>query len=76
MKNVTITLDEEVARWVRIKAAEEESSVSRLVREMLREKMIAEHSYRSAMQRYLSKKPLRLSEPSANYTFREDLHER
>lgn len=37
MRNVTITLDEEVARWVRIEAAKRETSVSRLVGEMLRE---------------------------------------
>ena len=42
MKNVTITLDEEVARWARIIAAEQNTSVSRLVGEMLREKMIDE----------------------------------
>jgi hypothetical protein len=37
MKNVTITLDEKVARWARIRAAEEETSLSRLVGEMLRD---------------------------------------
>ena len=36
MKNVTITLKEEVARWARIKAAEKNTSVSRLVGEMLK----------------------------------------
>ena len=30
LRNVTITLDEEVARWARVRAAEENSSVSRL----------------------------------------------
>ena len=33
MKNVTITLDEEVARWARVMAAEQNTSVSRLVGE-------------------------------------------
>ena len=45
MKNVTITLDEEVARWARIMAAEQNTSVSRLVGELLREKMIEEQHY-------------------------------
>lgn len=76
MKNVTITLDEEVARWARIKAAEAETSVSRLVGEMLREKMITEQSYRVAMQRFLGKKPRRLSKPEAVYPTRDELHER
>ncbi len=39
MKNVTILLDEETVRWARIHAAEHNTSVSRLVGELLREKM-------------------------------------
>ena len=45
MRNVTITLDEKVARWARIRAAERDTSLSRLVGELLREKMIQEESY-------------------------------
>jgi predicted HicB family RNase H-like nuclease len=45
MNKVTITIEEEVARWARIRAAEEETSLSRLVGEMLREKMIEEKTY-------------------------------
>ena len=76
MKNVTITLDEEVARWARIKAAEEDTSVSRLVGEMLREKMMKEQSYHSSMRRYLSRKPRQLSKPGTRYPTREEIHER
>ena len=73
MKNVTITLDEKVARWARIKAAEQDTSVSRLVGEMLREKMMSERSYHSSMRRYLSREASsveqarqRLSDPGRN----------
>jgi len=76
MKNVTITLDEEVARWARIKAAEQDTSVSRLVGEMLREKMMNEQSYHSSMQRYLSKSPRPLSKRGTRYPTREKIHER
>ena len=76
MKNVTITLDEEVARWARVKAAEQDTSVSRFLGEMLRQKMLNEQSYQSAMLRYLSRKPRRLSEPGTSYPSREDVHER
>jgi len=76
MRNVTITLDEEVARWARIKAAELDTSVSRLVGDMLREKMLDEQSYQTAMQRFLSKQPRQLSEPGVVYPKREELHER
>jgi hypothetical protein len=57
MNKVTITIEEEVARWARIRAAEEETSLSRLVGEMLREKMIEEKTYQAAMKRYLSQVP-------------------
>jgi plasmid stability protein len=35
MKNVTITLPEDTARWLRIKAAEDDRSVSRWIGELL-----------------------------------------
>jgi plasmid stability protein len=76
MKNMTITLDEEVARWARIRAAEKDTSVSRLVGEMLREKMRGEDAYQAAMQRYLSRRPKKLKKPGTRYPRREDLHER
>ena len=76
MKNVTITLDEKVARWARIRAAEQNTSVSRLVGELLREKMIDEEKYRIAMQQYLSQPPFELKKSGAKYPSREELHDR
>ena len=76
MKNVTITLEEEVARWARIKAAEQDTSVSRLVGGMLRERMMNEQSYHPSMRRYLSRKPRQLSKPGTSYPMREEIHER
>jgi hypothetical protein len=76
MKNVTITLEEEVARWARIKAAEKNTSVSRLVGEMLREKMQAEEDYRLAREQYLAQGPQRLKKIGTPYPRREELHER
>lgn len=76
MKNVTITLDEKVARWARIRAAEQNTSVSRLVGEMLKEKMQEEEAYLLAMEQYLAQKPKVLKKPGAPYPSREELHER
>jgi len=76
LKNVTITLEEEVARWARIKAAELDTSVSRLVGEMLSEKMKAEQDYTLAMQRFFARVPQQLSEPGSSYPSRDELHER
>lgn len=76
MKNVTITLEEEVARWARIRAAERDTSLSRLVGELLREKMAEEEMYREAMQQYLARQPGELKAPQEKYPSREKLHER
>ena len=75
MKNVTITLDEEMARWARIRAAEKDTSVSRLVGKMLQEMMIQEQTYRASMQQYLSQRPKKLKKSGAQYPRREELHE-
>jgi hypothetical protein len=76
MKNVTITMDEEVARWVRIRAAERNTSVSRLVGELLQEKMREEEDYRLAMEQFLAQKPQVLREAGTNLPKREELHDR
>jgi hypothetical protein len=76
MKNVTITMEEEVARWARIRAAERNTSVSRLVGEMLKEKMQEEEAYLPAMERYLAKGPQVLKKAGSPYPRREELHER
>ena len=39
LRNVTVTLEEEVARWARIEAARQDTSVSRLLGEILKERM-------------------------------------
>ncbi len=76
MKNVTITLDEDVARWARIRAAELDTSVSRMLGELLREQMSREVTYATEMQRYLVREPQRLSTPGDRYPSRAELHER
>jgi hypothetical protein len=76
MKNVTITLSEEVARWARIRAAELNTSVSRLVGLMLREKMLDDEKYDQASREYLSQKPLKLRKPGARYPKRGELYGR
>ena len=76
MKNVTITLDEKVARWARIRAADRETSVSRLVGEMLREKMLEEETYEAAMQQYLAVSPRKLRKTGVKYPRRHELYDR
>ena len=67
MKNITITLDEEVARWARIRAAEEDTSLSRLVGQLLREKMLDEGNYATSMKNYLAQSPRMLKKKGDKY---------
>ncbi len=39
LRNVTVTLEEDVAKWARIEAARRDTSVSRLLGELLKERM-------------------------------------
>ena len=76
LRNVTITLDEDVARWARIRAAERDTSVSRLVGELLREKMQEEQSYEMARREYLARPATKLRKTATRYPRRADLHGR
>jgi len=74
LKNVTVSLKEDVARWARIEAARRDSSVSRLISEMLEEKMEQQDSYERAMRRALARKPF-LSTDGV-YLSRKEVHDR
>jgi hypothetical protein len=74
MPNMTITADEEVLCWARVKAAQENTSVARLVGDLLKERMQAERGYRAAKRRFLGAKPRILS--SAPYPSRDELNDR
>lgn len=41
LRNVTVTLEEDVAEWARIEAARQDTSVSRLLGALLKERMAA-----------------------------------
>ncbi|MFG6449011.1 CopG family transcriptional regulator [Roseateles sp. BYS180W] len=53
MKNVTVTMEDHVADWARMEAARRNTSVSRLVGEMLAEKMRHDDAYERALQDWL-----------------------
>ncbi len=53
MKNVTVTMEESVAEWARLEAARRNTSVSRLIGEMLAEKMRHDDAYERAMREAL-----------------------
>jgi hypothetical protein len=76
MKNITITLDSETASWVRIKAAQQNKSVSRFIGELLQQQMKDKLESQRAMERFLSKPPFALGEPGEPLPKREELYDR
>jgi len=75
MRNVTITMEEDVARWVRVRAAEENTSVARWVGRVLAERMRDDERYARAMEEFFAVRPRRLKR-SGGYPTRADLHDR
>ncbi len=75
MKNVTITLDEEVARWARIWAARHEMSVSRIVGDLLKKMMLEEEGYEAAKNQFMARQAVPLKK-KGRYPRREELYDR
>jgi hypothetical protein len=74
MKNVTITVDEAALEWARIEAAKRNTSVSRLVGEMLADKMRQEDAYSLAMRNALKFKSWGSSD--GPFLTRDEMYER
>jgi hypothetical protein len=55
LKNVTVTLDAETARWARIEAARRETSLSRFLGDLLRREMEGHDACGAAMSRDLGR---------------------
>jgi hypothetical protein len=71
MKNVTITMEDSVAEWARLEAARRNTSVSRLVGEMLAEKMRRTDRYERAMREALKFQPVAFDGP---YLKRDEIY--
>jgi len=63
MKNVTVTMEDAVAEWARLEAARRNTSVSRLIGEMLAEKMRRTDRYERAMREALKFHPIEFGGP-------------
>jgi hypothetical protein len=74
LRNVTITLEESIARWARIEAARHDTSVSQLLANILKERMREKDSYETAMRQVLARKPFMKTD--SRYLSREHLHDR
>jgi hypothetical protein len=74
LRNVTVTLNEEAARWARMEAAREDTSVSRLLGRMLEERMEQQDEYAKAMKRALARDPFLKTD--GKYLSREEANSR
>jgi len=73
MKNVTVTMEDSVADWARMEAARRNTSVSRLIGEMLAEKMRRDDAYERAMQEWLQR-DLSFTSDGSPYPKREETY--
>jgi hypothetical protein len=76
LKNVTVTLDEETARWARIEAARRNTSVSRFLGDLLRREMEGVDAYEAAMNRYLGQAAGAPRDRPGPLPTRNELHDR
>jgi hypothetical protein len=74
LRNITITLQEDVARWARIEAARQDTSVSRFLAGILKERMLESDGYERAMRRALARKAFLKTD--GRYLSREKSHDR
>ena len=75
LKRITITVSEEAARWARRKAADENTSVSKLVGRMLEDQMRCTDEYWAAYEKFKRIKPIPGIDAAHRLT-REEAHER
>jgi hypothetical protein len=74
LKNVTLTVEDKVLLWARRKAAEQNTSVSRLLSEALEREMKQDDSYWRAYESWKNLKPWPIK--ASERMSREEAHER
>ena len=76
MKNITITLDEKMAAWLRLNAAKRGVSVSRFVGDLVHERMREAREYNEAKRQFLAEKPFHSGWADGRRPTREEIHDR
>lgn len=76
VRNVTVTMDDDVAQWVRVEAAKRGISVSRLLGDYVGSMMRQQASYEAARADFFSRGPRRLCADGQRLPTRDELHER
>ncbi len=75
-RNVTVVLEEESARWIRVEAARRDTSVSRYLGELVESERRRSEGYLAARERFMAREPRALGPAGEPLPSRADLHER
>ncbi len=76
MKNITITLDDEMAHRAKVFAAEHNTSVSKFLGALLSERIERELTYRAAADRWRARTLRAIQRRAKPYPSRDALHAR
>lgn len=76
MKNITISMPDDLARRVRVLAARADTSMSQYLCQLAAEKAAAEDVYEGAMRRYLARGSRLLRDPAQPLPKRDELYDR
>jgi hypothetical protein len=76
MKNITISMPDDLARQIRVLAAKADTSMSQYLCQLARAKAAEEDDYSSAMHRYLARPSRRLRDPNQPLPKREEIYDR
>lgn len=74
MKNVTVSMEDGVADWARMEAARRNTSVSKMLGEILAEKMQRQNAYQKAMRDALKFEPIAFETPPGQYLTRDEIY--
>lgn len=74
LRNITVTLEPELAQWARIEAARQEVSMSRFLAQLVKKEREEKDQYAAALKRALGRKAFLKSD--GKYLSREEAHDR
>jgi len=74
LRNITVTLELELAQWARIEAARQELSMSRFLAQLVQRERAEKDQYATAMKRAMRRKSFLKTD--GKYLSREEAHER
>ena len=76
MKNLTVSLPDETYQHLRLAAAQQNKSMSRLVGELLERRLGRPLTKAEAMRRFLDGPPMKLTDENGNAPTRDQIYER